>query len=333
MGIQSWDDEWEGGYDAQFFKQLAAAMSRPADGNRGDPADLSNLDPNRVAFRGYAESSLYLHSCITSTVACTHMCGTYLLVTACVAIVCLRWSGSAQMVSWLINQDARGQLPGLKVAAGIMMAGGSHACYNWPGHGAINNCAQCNMSEAYRWDPNVPTGTIVQQSSAFVILLLSRCCSVSTGTFNFVLLVQAFGCSSTAAARGVVGGQPYCELCCPTNYTEDYYAAHPDQYTKHPPTFLIQTELDSGADSCAAKHYHATMLAHGAHSEIGIIPLDQQRCFSIGNPGDSVRTRQSGHSKRALFNCCQIYLFEALIVFAALVTLAAQKHHTCGLRW
>jgi hypothetical protein len=28
------------------------------------------------------------------------------------------------------------------------------------------------------------------------------------------------------------------------------------------------------------------MLAHGAHSEIGIVPLDQQRCFSIGNPGD-----------------------------------------------
>jgi hypothetical protein len=42
------------------------------------------------------------------------------------------------MVSWLINQDARGKLPGLKVKAGIMMAGGSHACYNWPGHGAKN---------------------------------------------------------------------------------------------------------------------------------------------------------------------------------------------------
>ena len=28
------------------------------------------------------------------------------------------------------------------------------------------------------------------------------------------------------------------------------------------------------------------MLAHGAHSELGIVPLGQQRCFSIGNPGD-----------------------------------------------
>lgn len=85
-----------------------------------------------------------------------------------------------------------------------------------------------------------------------------------------------------------MGGEPYCELCCPTNYTEDYYAQHPEKYSTHPPTFLIQTELDSGADSCAAKHYHNTMLAHGAHSELGIVPLDQQRCFSIGNPSDPV---------------------------------------------
>jgi hypothetical protein len=88
-----------------------------------------------------------------------------------------------------------------------------------------------------------------------------------------------------------VGGEPYCELCCPTNYTEDYYNQHPEKYSTHPPTFLIQTELDSGADSCAAKHYHETMLAHGAHSELGIVPLDQQRCFSIGNPGDPVSQR------------------------------------------
>ena len=115
-GWESWDDEWEGGYDAMFFKQLAAAMraggsadgrwyssphgtdSSDGGGGGGALAALSSLNPSRVAFRG--------------------------------------WSGSAQMVSWLINQDARGKLPGLKVKAGIMMAGGSHACYNWPGHGA-----------------------------------------------------------------------------------------------------------------------------------------------------------------------------------------------------
>ena len=109
-----------------------------------------------------------------------------------------------------------------------------------------------------------------------------------TSACVFSLAPQAFGCSTTAAQRGVVGGEPYCELCCPTNYTEDYYAQHPEKYSAHPPTFLIQTELDSGADSCAAKHYHNTMLAHGAHSELGIVPLDQQRCFSIGNPSDPV---------------------------------------------
>ena len=77
-----------------------------------------------------------------------------------------------------------------------------------------------------------------------------------------------------------------CRLCCPTNYTEDYYDEHPEKYPTHPPTFLIQTELDSGADSCAARHYHETMIAHGAHSELGIVPLNEQRCFSIGDPGD-----------------------------------------------
>ena len=99
-----------------------------------------------------------------------------------------------------------------------------------------------------------------------------------------------------------MGGEPYCELCCPTNYTEDYYAQHPEKYSTHPPTFLIQTELDSGADSCAAKHYHNTMLAHGAHSELGIVPLDQQRCFSIGNPGDPV----SKLLTRCIYGCLDI---------------------------
>lgn len=131
-----------------------------------------------------------------------------------------------------------------------MMAGGSHACYNWPGHGALAQCSKCNSTKYYSKDPN------------------------------------AFGCSNTARARGVLGGEPYCDLCCPQNYTETFFAEHPEAYWNHPPTFLIQTELDSGADSCASVNYHRTMLAHHAWSEIAIVPLDQQRCFSIGNPGD-----------------------------------------------
>ena len=80
------------------------------------------------------------------------------------------------------------------------MAGGSHACYNWPGHEARSQCANCNNSQAYEKDPN------------------------------------AFGCSSSEAvkARGVIGGEPYCELCCPENYTEDFYDENPEQYKSHP---------------------------------------------------------------------------------------------------
>ena len=78
-------------------------------GERSAASPLSVLDPHRIAFRG--------------------------------------WSGSAQMVSWLMNLAAKKRLPGLTIGAGIMMAGGSHACYNWPGHGAVNNCQHCNATQ------------------------------------------------------------------------------------------------------------------------------------------------------------------------------------------
>lgn len=141
---------------------------------------LGNLDPRRVAFRGC--------------------------------------SGSAQMVSWLINLQAGGRLPGLTIGAGVMMAGGSHACYSSPGEGAINQCAHCLPDENAENKPG------------------------------------ALGCSDSYKERNLTA--PYCMLCCPTNFTEAYYHAHPEAYPSHPPTFLIQTEIDQGADSCAAKHYH-----------------------------------------------------------------------------
>ena len=53
-----------------------------------------------------------------------------------------------------------------------------------------------------------------------------------------------------------------------------------------PPTFLSQTEIDSGADSCAASHYHDTMRVHGAPSELHVLPLAKQRCASISDLGD-----------------------------------------------
>ena len=44
---------------------------------------------------------------------------------------------------------------------------------------------------------------------------------------------------------------PYCGQCCPRNYTEQYYADHPADYSKHPPIFLSQTAtVDNHADLC-----------------------------------------------------------------------------------
>ena len=57
---------------------------------------------------------------------------------------------------------------------------------------------------------------------------------------------------------------------------------HPEDYAKHPWTFLSQTAHDQGADSCAAKHYHDEMAANGAHSELHIVPYDKMRCYRYG---------------------------------------------------
>eukprot|EP01050_Picozoa_sp_SAG11_P010316 SAG11_NODE_1027_length_6131_cov_22.835710_4_plen_119_part_00 len=96
-GWEAWREEWDGGYDSIFFTELVKAM-RSGTANRqgaastagGDDGHLGMLDPARVALRGY--------------------------------------SGSAQMVSFLINLQARAQLlKELKIKAGVFMAGGSHA--------------------------------------------------------------------------------------------------------------------------------------------------------------------------------------------------------------
>lgn len=98
------------------------------------------------------------------------------------------WSGSAQMVSWAINLAANGSLPGLQVKAGVMMAGGSHACYDEPGKGV---CANCNASDQ---------------------------CSRGPATDWPYPLTD--GCSSKVVAMGQT---PCCMFCCPDNYTEDWY--------------------------------------------------------------------------------------------------------------
>ena len=67
-----------------------------------------------------------------------------------------------------------------------------------------------------------------------------------------------------------------CEYCCPDRFTEDWYHEHPEDYPTHPATFLGQTEVDAGADSCASVHYHNEMVARGAgnRSELHTVPLD-----------------------------------------------------------
>ena len=50
--------------------------------------------------------------------------------------------------------------------------------------------------------------------------------------------------------------------CCPKNYTEAHYSAHPEDYrTLHPAVFLAQTSRsDNHADLCAAKNYYDTLV-------------------------------------------------------------------------
>ena len=35
----------------------------------------------------------------------------------------------------------------------------------------------------------------------------------------------------------------------------------------------------------AARNYHETMVAHGAHSVLALVPEDDARCFCVGTPG------------------------------------------------
>jgi hypothetical protein len=48
---------------------------------------------------------------------------------------------------------------------------------------------------------------------------------------------------------------PCCQYCCPRNYTEQFYYDHPEEYDRHPPTFLAQmSTADKNADLCAARN-------------------------------------------------------------------------------
>mmetsp|Transcript_10561 Transcript_10561/g.27138 ORF Transcript_10561/g.27138 Transcript_10561/m.27138 type:complete len:437 (+) Transcript_10561:32-1342(+) len=162
------------------------------------------------------------------------------------------WSGGAQMVSWMLQLDATGALPGeITIVAGMFLAGGSYDCYEPTPETSHSQCAQCDPSE-----------------------------SCPGGAWH----VNA-GCSTNLTHA------PCCSKCCPTNFTEGYYFTNPAAYAKHPPAFLSQlTTQDENADLCATRNYHETLLAHGVRSELVLTTPAYEKCYCIGDPADPAAT-------------------------------------------
>ena len=155
-------------------------------------------------------------------------------------IVVRGWSSGAQMVSWLVQVMAVDSSFPLKMTAGVMLSGGSYQCYNDnqgdPAVAPIGSCSSCTEGGPThcRGDPKCNSYDV----------------SVHPG----------------------VGVQPYCQQCCPRNYTEQYYFDHPEAYSTHPPMFLAQTTtVDTHADLCACKHYHETLQAHSVKSVLALV--------------------------------------------------------------
>jgi len=100
------------------------------------------------------------------------------------------WSGGAQEVSWLIDQQAKRMKPwgsGLVMRAGVLMAGGSMQCYDEPPF-ARGQCANCTTH-------------------------------VDQGHYNRSN-ASVWGNSCTMAKLKL---RPVCKFCCPDGVTEDHY--------------------------------------------------------------------------------------------------------------
>ena len=164
------------------------------------------------------------------------------------------YSVGAQMVSWLIQLQATGELRsmGATLRAGAMFGGGSYGCYRVPlgsykdsGPAPLAQCSNCNAS--------------------------SECWTVG----------------HSSEILNLTGKQPCCSYCCPQGFTEQHYADHPADYASHPPTFLVQaTTVDENADADASINYHNEMRKHNAVSELWRIPVEQERCYCIGQRDD-----------------------------------------------
>ena len=146
------------------------------------------------------------------------------------------------MVSWLIEMSMRGDLGGASVAGGVFMSGGSYACYNTPPT-ATGPCADCDPTcgmqggaRRTRSASKQPAAAAASSEAKGSVDSLPSAppppepCPVST---------TAPGCSSCGGVNAT-GPKPCCGYCCPTDFAEQYFVDHPDQWHLHPPAFLVQ---------------------------------------------------------------------------------------------
>ena len=169
-------------------------------------------------------------------------------------IILRGWSGGAQMVSWMYQVQAQNHtFPQINIIGGVMLSGGTYNCYNDPQPGRSGQTGSSN----------VPVGSCVGCTEGGP----SHCQDDPLCTT----------CDPTV--------KTYCQQCCPRNYTEAYYYAKPEEYSKHPPTFLAQmSTVDNHADLCACKNYYETLKAHGVKAELVLVPKEDESCFCVGNP-------------------------------------------------
>lgn len=169
-------------------------------------------------------------------------------------VVIRGWSSGAQMVSWLFqvtgsNSSTFTSLP--KFAGGVFLSGGSYACYNDPQVSPVTQ----------------PVGS----------------CSGCTegGPSHCADDPKCSSCDPTV--------KTYCQQCCPRNYTEQFYADHPEKYVDHPPVFLGQLATgDSHADACACKNYYESMQTNAPNvlSVLSLVTTEDASCFCVGNPAN-----------------------------------------------
>lgn len=70
--------------------------------------------------------------------------------------------------------------------------------------------------------------------------------------------------------------------CCPSGLTEEFFYRYPEEYSRHPPTLLVQSRADCNSDTDAALYYHQTMTKHAARSSTHFVVAGQ--CHDVSPP-------------------------------------------------